>query len=172
MARAPAAASSTPPRPSHETAYETTPITSPRSLRQLSIFVLGATCFLASTALTRRAIYRRQLRSIPKFYDANTNPHEHFSPMHDAMQALNLATLNCLSVGTMMVGGALWSFDISGLKEMRAGLRGHLGYHKFETEDLRQNGFDDPENVGGPLETSIVRKRQQAEEKRSPETPR
>ncbi|KAF2751869.1 hypothetical protein M011DRAFT_387509, partial [Sporormia fimetaria CBS 119925] len=120
-------ASSTPP-PSPQVSYESTPLTSARSLKQLSIFAFGAACFLASTTITRRAVYRRSLRIAPKMFSPNTNPHEHFSPFHDALMALNLATMNCVSVGIMMVGGALWSVDVSGLNEMRSILRGRLGY--------------------------------------------
>ncbi|KAF2022127.1 hypothetical protein BU24DRAFT_417787 [Aaosphaeria arxii CBS 175.79] len=117
-------------------AYETTPITSTRSLKQLSIFFFGAACLVASTAITRRAVHRRQLRKLPKFYEPNTNPHEHFSPASDALQALNLATMNCVSFGIMSAGGALWAFDLSGLKEMRAALRGRLGYEQiFRSEE-------------------------------------
>src|SRR4051794_3222244 len=84
----PSAPPPNPPSPSPaESAYEGTPVTSPRSLRQLSIYFLGSACLLASTAITRKAVWRRQLRVMPKFYEANTNPHEYFSPFSDACQA-------------------------------------------------------------------------------------
>ena len=118
--------------PARDNAPQSTSITSPRSLKQLSIFFLGAACFLGSTTITRKAIYRRNLRLAPKFYDPNTNPHEHFSPLRDAIQALNLATMNCVSLGIMGVGGTFWAFDTSGLREMRQSLRGHLGYQHFD----------------------------------------
>ncbi|KAF2642897.1 hypothetical protein P280DRAFT_467032 [Massarina eburnea CBS 473.64] len=138
-----------PPPPPPEPLYETTPLTSARSLRQLSTFWLGAAFFLASTAITRRAIYRRHLRTKPKFYDANTNPHEHFSPMHDALQALNLATINCVSLGMMGVGGTLWAFDISGLKEAQGALRGRLNY-----DTIYHEGGEVPEGIVGLLVAS------------------
>ncbi|USP82632.1 uncharacterized protein yc1106_09906 [Curvularia clavata] len=125
-----------PPPPTTSPAYQTTPITSPRSLRQLSIYFLGSACLLASTAITRKAIWRRQLRLKPAFYNPNTNPHEYFSPFSDACQALNLATMNCVSVGIMALGGAMWTFDISNLKEARAVLRKRLNYDRiYESED-------------------------------------
>ncbi|KAI4692612.1 hypothetical protein J4E81_007028 [Alternaria sp. BMP 2799] len=124
-----------PPRPAEST-YEGTPITSSRSLRQLSIYFLGSACLLASTAITRKAVWRRQLRVMPKFYEANTNPHEYFSPFSDACQALNLATMNCASVGIMALGGAMWTFDIANLREARAVLRGRLNYDRiYQSED-------------------------------------
>ncbi|KAH4945465.1 altered inheritance of mitochondria protein 11 [Parastagonospora nodorum] len=123
-----------PPRP--ETIYERTPITSERSLRQLSVFLFGGACLLATTALTRKAVWRRQLRVMPKYFEPNTNPHEFFSPFSDAIQALNLATMNCTSVGIMAVGGAMWTFDIANLKEAQASLRRRLNYDSiYKSED-------------------------------------
>jgi hypothetical protein len=125
-----------PARPSPTTVYEGTPITSQRSLRQLSVFLLGGACLLATTAITRKAVWRRQLRIKPKFYEPNTNPHEYFSPFHDAIQALNLATMNCASVGIMAVGGAMWTFDIANLREAQASLRSRLNYDSiYNSED-------------------------------------
>ncbi|KAF2131950.1 hypothetical protein P153DRAFT_310379 [Dothidotthia symphoricarpi CBS 119687] len=137
MSRPPAAsannASSPPPPP---TAYEGTPVTSSRSLRQLSVYFVGATCLLASTAITRRAIWRRNLRVQPKFYEPNTNPHEYFSPFHDALLALNLATMHCASIGIMALGGAMWTLDIASLKEAQAVLRRRLNYDSiYQSED-------------------------------------
>ncbi|KAF2877011.1 hypothetical protein BDV95DRAFT_558285 [Massariosphaeria phaeospora] len=159
---------SPPPRPPTEsTVYHSTPITSPRSLRQLSVFFFGATFFLASTAITRRAVYRRQLRVTPKFYEANTNPYEHFSPFHDAIMALNLATMNCVSLGMMMMGGTLWAFDISGLREAQTTLRTRLNY-----ESIYRTGEDVPQSVGDLLKASKETKELQETEKDIPDASR
>jgi hypothetical protein len=140
----PAAAPAKPPARAAERAYEGTPVTSPRSLRQLSIYFLGSACLLASTAITRKAVWRRQLRVMPKFYEANTNPHEYFSPFSDACQALNLATMNCASVGIMALGGAMWTFDIANLREARAVLRSRLNYDRiYESEDDIPNSISE-----------------------------
>jgi hypothetical protein len=130
-------------------------ITSERSLRQLSVFLLGSACLVASTAITRRAVFRRQLRIQPKFYEPNTNPHEFFSPFHDALQALNMATMNCTSVGIMLLGGTMWTLDIANITEARSILRRRLNYqHIYKTED------DVPNSLGETLlkagETRIV----------------
>ncbi|EUC47852.1 hypothetical protein COCMIDRAFT_55238, partial [Bipolaris oryzae ATCC 44560] len=125
-----------PPQPPTEPAYQRPPITSPRSLHQLSIYLLGSTCLLLSTTLTRRAIHRRHLRLTPSYFAPNTNPHEYFSPFADACQAFNLATMNCASVGIMMLGGVMWVSDISNLQEARKVLRGRLGYERiYESEE-------------------------------------
>jgi hypothetical protein len=133
-----------PPRSPPETANGRPPITSERSLRQLSIFFLGGACLLASTAITRKAVWRRQLRVKPKFYEPNTNPHEFFSPFHDAIQALNLATMHCTSVGIMALGGIMWTFDIANLKEAQTSLRGRLNYSSiYKSEDDIPRSFSE-----------------------------
>ncbi|KAF2691832.1 hypothetical protein K458DRAFT_411533 [Lentithecium fluviatile CBS 122367] len=167
MSRSPASPVNPPPRPPPETAYESTPVTSPRSLRQLSILALGATCFLASTAITRRAVYRRHLRVKPKFWEPNTNPHEHFSPFHDAIQALNLASMNIFSLAITGVGGTMWAFDISGLKEAQVALRGRLNY-----ETIYRGGEAVPESLGDLLKASREIAEKEEDENGKPETPR
>lgn len=138
-----------------EAAFERTPITSPRSLRQLSVFWLGSACLLATTAITRKAVWRRQLQTKPLFYAANTNPHEFFSPMSDALQALNLATMNCFSVGLMLLGGTMWTLDIANLKEARSILRGRLNYDSiYRSDDDVPNGLGETLLRAG--ETRIV----------------
>jgi hypothetical protein len=90
---------------------------------------------------------------MPKFYEANTNPHEYFSPFSDACQALNLATMNCVSVGIMAVGGAMWTFDIANLKEARAVLRGRLNYDKiYESEDEVPNSISEMIAASGQMQ--------------------
>ncbi|EMD90024.1 hypothetical protein COCC4DRAFT_111944, partial [Bipolaris maydis ATCC 48331] len=141
----PPSAPSNPPPPSQpptEPTYQRPPITSPRSLHQLSIYLLGSTCLLLSTTLTRRAIHRRHLRLTPSYFAPNTNPHEYFSPFADACQAFNLATMNCASVGIMALGGVMWVSDISNLTEARRVLRARLGYDRiYETEDHVPNSI-------------------------------
>lgn len=138
-----------------EATFERTPVTSPRSLRQVSVFLLGSVCLVASTAITRKAVWRRQLRVKPSFYAPNTNPHEFFSPMSDALQALNMATMNCFSVGLMALGGTMWTLDIANLKEARSILRGRLNYDSiYRSEDDVPNGLGETLLRAG--ETRIV----------------
>ena len=138
-----------------EAAFESTPVTSSRSLRQLSVFLLGSVCLVASTAITRKAVWRRQIRIKPSFYAPNTNPHEFFSPMSDALQALNMATMNCFSVGLMVLGGTMWTLDIATLKEARSVLRKRLNYDSiYRSEDDIPNGLGETLLKAG--ETRIV----------------
>lgn len=163
------------PQPSSsEVIYEKTPITSPRSLSQMSIFFLGASLFMVSASVTSRAVYRRQIRAIPRFFVPNTNPHEYFSPWLDAVQALGIATMNVTSVGVMVVGGTLWAFDISTMTEMRAILRGRLGYEAFDDESKKLLGYEGPlQPVGkSELEAQIIKKRKEEEESKTTDSKR
>jgi hypothetical protein len=45
----------------------------------------------------------------------------------EALEALNLATLNVLSVAIMATGGVLWFLDINSMDEARRFLRGGMG---------------------------------------------
>ena len=88
---------------------------------------------IASIALTRRAIYRKQFGGVPKFVSqhpplpSGTPAPGVKSPAGDAksdgamdaFQALNLATLNCISFGIMLTGGLSYAFDISSLQDLK-----------------------------------------------------
>lgn len=95
-------------------------ITSPRSLRQFSLFCAGSTFFALSVLITRRAVVRRYAATIPRFYRPSNEPTDRVvnGPL-EAVEALSLATLNVTSFMLMMAGGALWAFDISTAEEMR-----------------------------------------------------
>ena len=91
--------------------------------------LLGGTTFLAlSIALTRRAIHRRKLSLVPKYYHPNNRPPA--NPPNgavDALEALNLATLNTLSFGMMLVGGGMFAMDVCSLEELRGRVHEGMG---------------------------------------------
>lgn len=75
--------------------------------------------------------------------------------MSDALQALNLATMNCFSVGVILVGGTMWTLDIANLREARSILRGRLNYDSiYRSEDEAPNGLGETLLRAG--ETRIV----------------
>lgn len=45
----------------------------------------------------------------------------------EAVEALNIATINVLSLAVMSTGGMLWYFDINSMDDARRKLRGGLG---------------------------------------------
>lgn len=52
----------------------------------------------------------------------------------EAFEALNIATVNVISVGMMLTGGLLWAFDIASLDDMRSKVRTNLGVDPIRTD--------------------------------------
>lgn len=57
--------------------------------------------------------------------------------------------MNCVSLAIMGVGGTLWAFDISGLREAQSILRSRLNY-----DVIYQPDEPVPESIGGLLKAS------------------
>lgn len=109
-----------------------TPIFSSRSVKQLGLFFAGAGFLTFSTLITRRAVTRKQIAALPKFYQQSHSPmvgkgHNPDGPFI-AFEALNLATLNVISFGIMATGGVSFAFDISSLEDLRKMARRNLDY--------------------------------------------
>ncbi|KAK0510035.1 hypothetical protein JMJ35_007429 [Cladonia borealis] len=116
------------PTPQDPPAPQSNSLTSPRSLRQLSLFLAGATFFTLSSLITRRSLARRQKSVFPSFYHpSNRPPQTPINGAFEAFEALNLATINVTSFMMMVVGGMGWALDISGLEDLRRLVRGGLG---------------------------------------------
>jgi len=64
---------------------------------------------------------------MPKFYQPSNRPTGDVNGAIEAFEALNVATINVVSVAMMMTGGLLWAFDISGMDDLRRKIRGGLG---------------------------------------------
>ncbi|TVY81412.1 hypothetical protein LSUE1_G002397 [Lachnellula suecica] len=109
------------------TPSESRSIFSQRSRRQLGLFFAGASFFAISTAITRRSLVRKYKQSIPKFYQPSNRPGFQVNGAMEAFEALNIATINVLSIGMMASGGLLWAFDISSLDDMRRKVRTNMG---------------------------------------------
>jgi hypothetical protein len=74
---------------------------------------------------------RRRLAANPAFYTdslANTQHQaRNVSGAMEAVEALNIATVNVLSLAMMSTGGMMWYFDINSMDDARRKLRGGLG---------------------------------------------
>jgi hypothetical protein len=103
------------------------PLFSERTLRQLSLFAAGGVFLGLSTLVTRRAIARKYIAGIPKFY----NQSNHAAPKIDgdggfvAVEALSLATLNVMGFGILFTGGLAYAFDVASVDDLRAMARKH-----------------------------------------------
>jgi len=147
----PSTPNATDPQP---TPPPTTPPTlfAPRSLKQFTLFLAGASFFTLSTLITRRALLRRRLATFPSFYHpSNAPPRLPVNGPLEAVEALSLATVNVSSFMMMMAGGGLWAWDISTLEDLRRKVRGRLGIEAGEgREQVAEEEFE--EWLAGVLE--------------------
>lgn len=105
-----------------------------RGAKQLGLFFAGAGFLTASALISRRAVVRKMVDSIPKFYHPShygpkpppRAPQERSDDQLVAVEALGLATLNVFSFGVMMTGGLMFAFDICNVEELRRKARGSL----------------------------------------------
>jgi hypothetical protein len=94
------------------------------------LFSGGAIFFAFSLIITRRALARRRLASMPGYY---SNMHTHIENQSkslmgqkEALEALNLATINVLSLAMMGTGATLWALDINSREDLRRRIRGSM----------------------------------------------
>lgn len=122
--------------PSKTETVTSTSITSPRALKQLTLFLAGSTFFALSSLITRRAVVRRYAATVPRFYAPSNRATQAVNGHLEAFEALNLATINVMSFMVMLAGGTFWAFDISSMDDLRRKLRrkdkGELGVARGE----------------------------------------
>jgi hypothetical protein len=124
------------------------PAPQPNPNRNKVIFGAGLAFFAFSLLITRRAFTRRRLASNPAFYTNGPAHHEQqaakVSGAMEAVEALNIATINVLSVAMMATGGALWYLDINTMAEARRLIRGGLGVDGTgRTEEQAEEEFEE-----------------------------
>lgn len=124
--------SSYPPPTVRKPIADPTPFQAPPKNRNALLFGAGVTFFAFSVLISRRSLARRRLAMTA----ANFTPSSHqvqppkvpqVSPAFEAFEALNIATVNVLSVAMMGIGGTLWYLDINSIEDGRRFVRGGLG---------------------------------------------
>ena len=70
----------------------------------------------------------------------------------EAFEALNIATINVVSVGMMAAGGLLWAFDIAGVEDLRKKVRSQIGV------DISRTDQDAEEEIEEWFATVLSRK--------------
>ncbi|KAJ9660161.1 hypothetical protein H2198_002667 [Neophaeococcomyces mojaviensis] len=116
--------------------------------RNKLIFAAGLAFFGLSIITTRRSLIRRRLASKVAYYkDAPTHHQEQSKQVSgalEAVEALNIATINVLSVAMMATGGALWYMDVNSLADARRMIRGGLGVDgKGKTEQEAEEEIEE-----------------------------
>ncbi|EXJ64354.1 hypothetical protein A1O7_00690 [Cladophialophora yegresii CBS 114405] len=128
-----------------------------RPNRNAVIFGAGAAFFVFSLLITRRAFARKRLASSPAFY-ANAPGHQaeqakNVNGAMEALEALNLATVNVLSLSMMATGGTLWYLNINSVADARRMIRGGLG-----VDGTGRSEKDAEEDFEEWLATTLARK--------------
>lgn len=121
----------TPPPAQHNTEQpqhlQLAPDSQPRPNRSLLLLAGGITFFTLSTLITRRSLARRKLSTLPPYYTTASLHKPRVNGAVEALEALNIATINVVSVAMVTTGAGLWFFDINSLADMRRKVRGGLG---------------------------------------------
>lgn len=96
------------------------------------IFAAGLAFTTISVFITRRSLARRHLASFSTQQLRGSKSTSSSQPVQlsgamEAVEALNVATVNVLSLAMLATGGALWYFDISSVEDARNKVRGGLG---------------------------------------------
>lgn len=115
-------------------------------MSQLGLFFAGAGFCLVSTMVTRRAVVRKQIAALPKFYSPSHAPAgQQGNPEGSliAVEALGLATLNVLSFGIMATGGLSWAFDVSSVEDLREKARRTIQGEAGQTNEEAEREFEE-----------------------------
>ncbi|KAF7506507.1 hypothetical protein GJ744_011653 [Endocarpon pusillum] len=107
------------------------PQSQPRQNKAPVVLMAGLAFTALSLLIARRSFARRRRAANPSFY-TNSPAHSQVqgaqvSAPLEAFEALNIATINVLSLAMLSTGGALWYFDIASMEDARRKLRGGLG---------------------------------------------
>lgn len=89
---------------------------------------------MLTTLVTRRSIVRRYKMLQPKYFHPSNRIPE-VNGAFEAFEALNLATINVLSVSMMSAGGMAWALDVSTLEELRQRVRTQVGMNLQGSEE-------------------------------------
>ena len=125
-----------PPLPAIEQPKSTRPSTqrldaSHRRRRQNALFFGGLAFTGLSAFVTRRALLRKRLPFPKTFSPSNEAPKDQGAGALDALQALNLATMNVFSVAMTAVGAGAIYFDIADLGDLRESVRKGVGFDVY-----------------------------------------
>ena len=131
------------PSSSHPQSLAGKPIRPEQPHRNKIVFASSVVFFGFSILITRRAIFRRQNAHLAEALAAEkiargepvVAPPKVNSTL-EAIEALNVATINVLSIAMMATSGALWYLDINNMDQARFKMRRAMGVDVYaKTED-------------------------------------
>lgn len=99
-----------------------------RTIKQVSLFLAGATFLTASTLITRRAITRKFATIKPKFYTPSNFKPTDANGAVEAAEAFALATINVGSLAMMLVGGSMFALDVVDAEDLREKYKAKMGF--------------------------------------------
>ncbi|KAJ5594379.1 uncharacterized protein N7459_000587 [Penicillium hispanicum] len=94
-----------------------------RDRTNLKLLLGGMAFFTLSLLVTRRANQKKRIACIPPFYTGSIYFQPKVNGAGEALEALNLATINVLSFGMMATGAVMCALDVNGIEDARRVMR-------------------------------------------------
>lgn len=105
----------------------TTPKTPPLIPNNAKILLSGLLFFSLSALITRRALLRKHLATVPPFYTTSMFHKPSIGGGQDAFEALNIATINTVSIAMILAGGTFCVMGIDSVETARKRYRENMG---------------------------------------------
>ncbi|PGH14349.1 hypothetical protein AJ80_05939 [Polytolypa hystricis UAMH7299] len=121
----------------------------------------GGAFFLFSLIVTRRSLARRRISSIPPFHTSAPNYKPKVNGGLEAFEALNIATINVVSLAMLGIGTGMVAFDINTIEDLRRKVRGGLGVDNGPERSEKELEEDFEEWVVGVLNRKTEKEIQQ-----------
>lgn len=111
-----------------------------RFRRQLTMLLAGSTFLALSVRATRKVSLRKQKAMYPTYFRPNNQPPPGppGNAALEAVEALNLASLNVLSFAMMLIGGGMVAMDVTNIEELRNKVRDMAGEDTQTGEERRK----------------------------------
>lgn len=118
-----------PPSQQHQLQPPTnnTPKEPPLIPNNAKLLISGLIFFSLSALITRRALLRKHLATVPPFYTTSMWHKPSISGGQDAFEALNIATINTVSIAMILAGGTFCVLDIDSVEAARKRYREKMG---------------------------------------------
>lgn len=104
-----------------------TPKEPPLIPNNAKLLLSGLIFFSLSALITRRALLRKHLSTVPPFYTTSMWHKPSISGGQDAFEALNIATINTVSIAMILAGGTFCVLDIDSVEAARKRYREKMG---------------------------------------------